>query len=348
MHQRLSITTLLLTLISFSLSSQTVKDFFYVEKESRELPMLVRGNLKNKIILLYVSGSYGDNAIDFARSDYPRWKNTLEKEVAIAYYDKRGLNKRLKKIDTTQISWDQNSKDLLSIIRFLKKQYKSKIYLMGHSAGGMLVLYHLSMYNALDNNPIEGAIMINTPFTTDSSPERYSQYRPQYLKNIAQDFIQKDINREKWQEALNWMTQTDSIHSLETSRTWNRYVDEAHAPQKRPIGPGMALRVVFSRPYCPFKILNNKDNDLVGDLLWAQKQQIRDKQFSQQLSRINHRTLVITGQYDPIAVPEELVPIKSALSEAETLVLPNCGHEAYLDQPELLNDAILKFIGNGL
>ena len=80
-----------LILISCNLSAQSVKDFFYVEKEKKELPVLVKGNLAKKTILLYVSGSYGDNSIDFARADYPNWKNTLEKEVAIAYYDKRGL-----------------------------------------------------------------------------------------------------------------------------------------------------------------------------------------------------------------------------------------------------------------
>jgi pimeloyl-ACP methyl ester carboxylesterase len=302
--------------------------------------------LKNNIILLFVSGSYGDNGIDFGRSDYPGWKHTLEQEVAIAYYDKRELNKRLNKIDTSRISWDEYARDILKIAKCLKSTYQARIILMGHSAGGVLVLHHLSIFNQLDSSPIESAIVLNTPFTTDSSPARYLQYRPEFLKNIAQDYIDKENDSQKWQEALEWMIQTDSIHSIETSRIWNQYVEAAYSPQKKNVSVGMALKVIFRRPYIPFKSLYIKDNDVVGDLLWEQKQDINDESFSKQLSQINHNVLVITGQYDPIAVPEELEPISDALKREETIIIPNCGHESYLDQPKFLNDAIFEFISD--
>ncbi len=344
MHYRTLISVLLI-LGTLELSAQSIKDFFYLEKDSKELPLFIRGNLKNNIILLYVSGSYGDNGIDFGRSDYPGWRHTLEKEVAIAYYDKRGLNKRLNKIDTSQISWDQYAKDILSIAKYLKSHYQARIILMGHSAGGMLVYHHLSIFNRLDSSPIESAIVLNTPFTTDSSPARYLLYRPEFLKNIAQDNIEKENDSQKWQEALEWMIKTDSIHSIETSKIWNQYVEDAYSPQKKKVSLGMALKVIFGRPYMPFKSLHYKDNDLIGDLLWEQKQAINDESFLKHLSQINQTVLVITGQYDPIAVPEELEPISNALKREETIIIPNCGHESYLDQPELLNDAIFEFIG---
>lgn len=333
-----------ISLIYINLSAQSVKDFFYVEKETKELPVLVRGSLANNTIILYVSGSYGDNAIDFARSDYPNWKNTLEKEAAIAYYDKRGLNKKISKIDSTQISWDQNSIDILKIASYLKDRYNAKIFLMGHSAGGMLVFNHLSDFNKKSASPIEAAIVLNTPFTTDSSPERYSYYRPLFLKNIAQEFIEKGIDTLKWQQAHNWMVKTDSINTSESSKMWNEYVDSAFIPTERKITIGMGLNVIFARPYNPIKYLYNKDNDLVGDLLWKKKQEISDKNFSTKLSQIDHRVLVITGRYDAIAIPEEMVPIKKYLKDEKVIILPNSGHESYLDEPEKLNKAILDFI----
>lgn len=331
-------------LISCNLSAQSVKDFFYVEKEKKELPVLVRGSLAKKTILLYVSGSYGDNAIDFARADYPNWKNTLEKEVAIAYYDKRGLNKRVSRIDTTQINWGQNSKDILKITTFLKDKYKAKIFLMGHSAGGMLVYHYLSDFNNENTNPIEAAIVLNTPFTNDSSPERYTFYRPLFLKNITQEFIEKGIDTLKWQKAYNWMVTTDSIHSRKTSNIWNDYVDSAFEPAKRKITVGMTSKVIFAKPYNPMRYLNSKDNELVGDLLWEEKQKMNDKNLAKRLSLIKHRVLVITGRYDAIAVPEEMEPIKKHLKNERVIVLSNCGHESFLDKPEKLNKAILDFI----
>ena len=344
-YQKITLVAIIL-FTNLQLSAQYVRDFFYLKEDTKELPVFVRGNMDNNIILLYVSGSFGDNGIDFGRTNYPGWKHTLEEELAIAYYDKRGLNRRLSEMDTSQISWDQYSHDILQIANHLKNNYQAKIILMGHSAGGMLVFHHLAQFNQPDASPIEAAIVLNTPYTTDSSPARYSLYRPEFLKNIAQDFLDKGIESQKWQEALEWMIQTDSIHSLETSNIWNRYVDQANAPKEKRITIGMALKALFTRPYLPFKNLYTKDNDLVGDLLWEQKQELNDESFSTLLTQINHEVLVITGQYDPIAVPEELAPIEDALRNVETMVLPNCGHESYLDQPDLLNQAIVEFIRN--
>jgi pimeloyl-ACP methyl ester carboxylesterase len=333
-----------LILLSIDLPAQTVKDFFYVDKVEKELPVMVRGSLDNNTILLYVSGSYGDNAIDFGRSDYPGWENTLEKKTAIAYYDKRGLNKRVSRIDTAQINWNQNSRDIYKIADFLKNKYVAKIFLMGHSAGGMLVYEYLSTFNEQSNSIIEGAIILNTPFTNDSSPKRYSYYRPLFLKNIAQEYMEKAIDTSKWQTAYNWMVNTESINSRERSKIWNDYVESAFEPVNRKITLAMAVKVIFTKPYSPIKYLNNKDNDLIGDLLWEQKQNISDEEFSIKLSQINHRVLVITGRYDAIAIPEEMEPIRRLLKDTKVIVFPDCGHESYLDQPERLNEAILEFI----
>ena len=108
----------LLTLCAYNLSiAQTVKDFFYAEKESKELPVFVRGNIDNNIIVVFVQGGPGETAIDFGRSDYPKWENTLEEKIAVAYYDQRGLNQKVKAIDSTKINYKQYSKDLIKIIK---------------------------------------------------------------------------------------------------------------------------------------------------------------------------------------------------------------------------------------
>jgi hypothetical protein len=110
-------TLFILTLLVFNnlLAQQRVKDFYYVESETKNLPVFIRGNLESKKILLYVQGGGAENGIDFGRSDYPKWKNTLENEVAIAYFDQRGLNRSVKKIDTSKINSKQVLKDIITI-----------------------------------------------------------------------------------------------------------------------------------------------------------------------------------------------------------------------------------------
>ena len=338
MKKTLCLYVLLISQLAFS---QKVKDFFYAEPDTKELPVFVRGNLKNNTILLFVQGNYGENGIDFGRSNYPRWKKSLETKVAIAYFDQRGLNKSVKKIDTTLINPTQVAKDLITIAKKLKEKYHAKIYLFGHSTGGQDVLDCLAKFPE-EANGIEAGIVFNAPITSDFSPERYNKYRPQYLKNLATNFIAEKKNTQYWKEALDWITKTDSIHTLEISKQWNRYVDTAFTSEKRNIGLGMALNVVFARPYNPIKYLNQKDNQLVSDLLWEAQ---RDTNRWELLPQIKHDILLMTGQFDAIAVPEELREAEKQISNAKLVVFPDCGHHSFLDRPRLFKKTVLNFIG---
>jgi pimeloyl-ACP methyl ester carboxylesterase len=331
--------TLILSCSNIS-KAQTVKDFFYIENNNKELPVFVRGNLDNKIILLFVQGGPGETAIDFGRSDYPRWQNTLEKKVAIAYYDQRGLNQKVNRIDTTLINYKQYSKDIFEISKQLKEKYQAKIYLMGHSYGGGFVYHCLSEFNNTTIQ-IEGGIVLNTPITTDYSSERYNYYRPLYLKNLALEFIDKDIDTQKWKEAYDWIEKIDAIHAPEDSKKWNSYVDSAFESTKRKTSAKMASRVLFSKPYNPIKYLNNKDNKLVSDLIWHDQKNIN---FFECLPKINHPVLIITGRFDDLAGPEEMQKAGELLKNLKVIILPNAGHESYLDQPKLFNKAILQFV----
>jgi pimeloyl-ACP methyl ester carboxylesterase len=335
--------TLLVLLISTSIQSlisQEIKSFFYINESSKDLPVLLRGNLRNNIIIIFVQGGPGYTSIDFARADYPGWKQTLEKEVVIAYYDQRGLNKKINRIDSSTISIEQYSRDLITIAETLKKKYKSKIYLLGHSKGGVFV------YHCLDNNPdrqdlIAGAILANTPMTNDYSPERFNHFRPLYLKNLAQEFLAKGQNTEYWQEAFDWMVKEDSIYNRETSCKWNQYVASAFKPTERKITIGMLCKVIFSRPYNPLRYFYNKDNYLVRKLFF--KEEAHEKPFWEM--KIKYPVLILSGRYDDVAPPEEMVIMNQRIKDSRLVIIPDAGHPSYLDQPEVFQKSILDFLG---
>jgi pimeloyl-ACP methyl ester carboxylesterase len=329
--------------------AQNVKDFFYAEPETKNLPVFVRGNLDQKKILLYVQGGDADNGIDFGRSDYPNWKKSLETRVAIAYFDQRGLNRSVNKIDSVKINHTQVLKDIITIAKSLNEKYGSDIYLFGHSMGGRKLLECLANFPE-ETSFIKAGISFNAPITTDFSPERYNHYRPLYLKNLAREFISKDENKTYWEEAFKWMVETDSISTPETSKQWNTYVDKAYTPVKRKIGLGMVLSTVFSRPYNPIKYLNNKDNDYIGDKLWYAQKALWDANqhttLWEQLPKIEHPILFITGRYDAVATLEEQEEAHKLLQDSELVVIPNCGHESFLDQPEMFNEAVLNYLSS--
>jgi pimeloyl-ACP methyl ester carboxylesterase len=347
LHMKKTIVLILLLMASQLSKAQKVKDFYYVEPGTKNLPVFIRGDLESNKILLYIQGGGAENGIDFGRSDYPKWEKTLETKVAIAYYDQRGLSRSPIKIDTSKINKKQISKDIIAIAKSLKDKYDTDIYLFGHSFGGVKVLECLANYPE-ETSFIKSGIVFNAPMTTDFLPKRYNYYRPLYLKNLAKEFIEQNKDKVFWQEAYDWMEQKDSISTIEDSRKCNYYVDSALEVKKRKVGIGMVFNTIFARPYNPIKYLNNKDNKLISDKLWFAEKALWDagKQTTlwELLSKIERPILLLTGRYDAIAVPEEQIEADKLLKDSRLVILPNCTHESFLAQPKLFNESILCFL----
>lgn len=320
-------------------TAQRIKDFHWLDTDGAEIPLFVRGNLDSKTIILFVQGGSASKAIDFARSDYPRWKKTLEKELAIAYYDKRGLNQKPSSIDSSKITFDQYAKDVLAIAAELKDRYGAKIVVMGHSYGAMQTLHMLG--NHPTQNVIDAAILLSPPLTTDYQSELGNEYRLAYLKNLAEEKIQAEWNIDYWTEALNWATSTDSLNTIERMRTWNKYVDSSFEPAKRRFGPHTYIRVAFSRPYYLFEFFRNGDEKLVSDLIWMDSKNI---DLFASAKSVQIPTLAITGRYDDIAPPEEITELPKLNANISINIIPDAGHEPFLDQGEVFRKTVMEFI----
>ncbi len=137
---------ILFGLFSLKTGAQQIEQFYYLEPETKNLPVYIRGKLKPKTVLLYIQGGIAQNGINFGRSDYPNWKNSQEEKVAIAYYDERGLNRRINHIDTSKINESQVLEDILCIAQNLKDKYQAEVYLLGHSLGEQKAFRSIAPY----------------------------------------------------------------------------------------------------------------------------------------------------------------------------------------------------------
>ena len=104
----------------FELSSNA-NDMFHVKNGDYLIPVLVRGNTASKKIILFIQGGPGSNTLDFAKVDYPGWKNTLENEYAIAYYDQRGTGNSQGNFTFGQSIYSTYTDDLHEVAFFFKK-----------------------------------------------------------------------------------------------------------------------------------------------------------------------------------------------------------------------------------
>lgn len=64
------------------------------------------------------------------------------------------------------------------------------------------------------------------------------------------------------------------------------------------------------------------------------------------LPKIACPTLVICGEEDVISPPEEMRGIADAIRKAQFVLIPEAGHMAPLECPELVNDAIREFLAS--
>jgi pimeloyl-ACP methyl ester carboxylesterase len=60
------------------------------------------------------------------------------------------------------------------------------------------------------------------------------------------------------------------------------------------------------------------------------------------------KVAVVCGERDLITPPDHSRAIADALPNAELVMIPNAGHQALMEQPELVNAVLLRFIDAAL
>jgi pimeloyl-ACP methyl ester carboxylesterase len=77
----------------------------------------------------------------------------------------------------------------------------------------------------------------------------------------------------------------------------------------------------------------------------APAQTMRNRVTFSGLEGIKVPTLLLTGDADMFAPPFVLQLFAARIKNAESVIVPEAGHSAYWEQPEIFNRAVLSFIG---
>jgi alpha-beta hydrolase superfamily lysophospholipase len=169
------------------------KNIFYLNFETVDNP-------KANIIFLH---GLGENT-----KDYLHLLNFFKSSnYNFLFYDQRGHGKSGGKrgdIKNFHIFID----DLKSIINFVKTKNNLKIFLIGHSMGGIIVNCYLVKYGDVD-----GAIISSVPFSIKEKTKKYLKY-PFYLWNFknknlnfsSQNISHFDLNKDYNPYRLNYVT----------------------------------------------------------------------------------------------------------------------------------------------
>jgi pimeloyl-ACP methyl ester carboxylesterase len=340
----------------FKLSSGT-NDLFHVKNGDYLIPVLVRGNTASKKIILFIQGGPGSNTLDFAKVDYPGWKNTLENEYAIAYYDQRGTGNSQGNFTFGQSIYTTYTDDLHKVAAFLQKAYNADVIMLGHSFGGGLMYEYMIRYGN-SGIPVK-YISSNGPATTDSDSDTLRwKFRRDFLYNTANLEISRNTRVSEWNAVLQWLGATPEIKKIEGSdpnklkKQWNKYVEELvykYYPTKSPKIRDY-LKVLFLSSYNPFpSFLSSKERENL-ELLFADEDNLgysNGGHLMNRLTQINSQSiLLITGRYDDVCPPEELNHIYNQLSSTQKRIqiIDYSGHEIFTNQSTEFFNAIKSFI----
>ncbi len=197
-------------------------DFKVVQHGWARMPLWVKGNADTGIMLLFLHGGPGGNAIEKHLSGGFR---RLEQEFAIVYWDQRASGNSTGTPADAVATVDDCVDDLRQVVRLCQQQYRPKaLFLMGHSAGGELGTRYL--IDAAGEGQVAGWIEVdgahNEPLCWKLSIA--------WLKERAEQRIDRGGNQEErqiWDEAREYAAHHVRRENWYETQLWDKYIGPA-------------------------------------------------------------------------------------------------------------------------
>lgn len=328
----------------FELTTES-ETFFHVGIDGTELPVLVRGNTAANKLVVFINGGPGLTSIDVARADMFDWQETIEKEIAVVYYDQRCCGNAQGNIEESTINIAQYVADLHAIVLVLNKQYPdADVYLFGHSFGSFIGANYLLYRDYQDD--IAGWISMDGAYNFDYDLSWV--YRREFLIGVANEELTKGNNIEHWTGALEWAEANHVIAEGDQKNEFREWMGQPGGiiiPEELPfLNLRDYLKIGFASSYNSFPSYASSNLELVNDLLNADVEGIN---LMSEVHRLQLPTLFLWGKYDDLITAQEGRAVFEKFGtddgQKEFILLPKSGHEPMFSDPEKLNGELLMF-----
>lgn len=230
--------------------------------------------------------------------------SALSESAYVVYLDQRNQG-RSQRENFSTFSLSQLSSDLNEFCRINSIENP---YIFGHSFGGMVAIEYASQYR--ENI---GGLILCASFSSMKYSAMFSMFEKlggAAARKAAESF---------------WLEPSEETLEL--------YKREAIACTSRNWPNDISLRNKRCRP-----------NSELCVHFWSSE----GKTFNlvQKLQNVNCKTLIISGDSDPVSPPEcsEEIGFHIGSGLSETLLLENCGHMFWYDQPQIGITAIKQFL----
>ena len=305
-----------------------IDDEHLVKSGGEELYIKVRGQDSDNPVLLFLHGGPGEMTGPLIFQAYAGPE--LEKHFIVGYLHQRNTCKS-PVAPVATFTAKQIVEDVHNVVQFLREKYdKDKIFLLGHSFGGILGFMYLLEYE--DAHNIERFVTAGSPFSAVSLEEN------------------------GYKTALNMAEKTDNQQALERLKTLG-------PPPYGTFKEGMVWRMLI------MNMLNAKGEGATKNLqmpkvlsvtgienfapAWQQKAmavagamwtKLSTLNLEEKVKTISIPVLMIAGAKD-IMVPFSLMKkgYANLAGEKEYFILEKSDHFMFVDEPDLFVSKVLEF-----
>ncbi len=306
--------------------------FNYVHAEAT-MPVVVRGNVGSKVLVLFLHGGPGGSAqLKIGLEAF----NQLESLYEVVYWDQRGSGESRGGVNRRFMNLTQYVQDLDGLVDELMIRYPGKsLFLLGHSWGGCLATAYLADANraAKIAGWINAAGAYNNPRGDSLSAEWIIQH--------SENMIAAHQRRSRWRRALKWYSRHPDFTSEEIKHY--RFVKKAHGYSITPKGdaPGYSFWDFVRTPRKVIRYYVNYKRTLNRFI-------ISEIDLSSVLAELTLPTLIIWGKDDgviPDALATEAYSLLGTPDTSKRLhLMPQAAHMLFFDQPEKFSAAVTNFI----
>ena len=231
----------------------------------------------------------------------------LARDHELIFYDQRGGG-RSRTDDATPVTWQTHVDDLAAVTTELGA---SPLELVGYSWGGLLAMLYAA-HSAPASLPATLTLIDPAPVTR--------AHRTEFEAEFARRQQGEAIQRLRAELAESGLRETDA--AAYRQRAFELSVAGYFADPAR------------ASDLTPFRVIGK-----IQQSVW---QSLGDFDLRPALERIDVPAVVVHGRQDPI-------PLASSQSVAESLharlvVIEDCGHVPYVEQPQSLFDAVRRFL----
>jgi pimeloyl-ACP methyl ester carboxylesterase len=315
-----------------------ISDSFYVENAGASMRVLVEGNSTGKVFIVFVHGGPGSGSLIY-ETDYIR--NNLEDKYAVVYWDQRNAGASQGGSNGGHLTLLQMTDDLKKVLQVIKARYgpSSKIFLLGHSYGGLLTSSFLTTGN--NQSMVKGWISANG---SHNYPLNDSLTREMLLR-VGKQQIDSGINSTKWEKIVSYCTLHISGFSQEESEQFSKYGAEAETLFEEVIKidewkifENNALRYKWPLTSMLVNFLYSSEAGI--------NKELAKTEFSSSVYKITVPVLILFGQYDficPKGLGDDLYSRINS-SDKKIVISPVSGHSIMFQDEVLFCREIDEFI----